>query len=295
MEFYCRLCGELKEPIDLLYSLNDISSKLFKCCDWQWQESAIEARLPQNVCETCYDRLDQSWQFSQNIRKAQKVLLKTIVQPCSVFVLEIGTNTIEDEPKSSTVDLIKLELIPEDSKYEATGQSMENDSTSNDDNINILSNEHADFYISNSQPESEYSEDGDCPLDTEWSGDEDNISDADDDCNSNSNEKSSTPKVLNRDDYLALIPSESRLKNGQVDLEKVTELQLRDWSIFKYKCWVCAALLDDEDAMLQHLKKTHPNEPIRWQCSLCPKLITKFSKYLRRHVTMIHYPYLTFW
>lgn len=98
MNSFCRLCGGLKEPVELLYKLNDISTTLGACCQWEWQDSATEAKLPQRVCEACYERLDQSWQFSQAIEKVQQAFLKRIIRKCAVLPPKDAISTCQSEP-----------------------------------------------------------------------------------------------------------------------------------------------------------------------------------------------------
>lgn len=106
------------------------------------------------------------------------------------------------------------------------------------------------------------------------------------------------PESLTHADYLALITDDARLANGQVDAEKIVQLRIGDWSIFRYKCWLCSALCADERLMLQHLADRHPDDEHKWECSLCPKRVEPSEQagyFLRHHVVRIHYPYLNFW
>lgn len=106
------------------------------------------------------------------------------------------------------------------------------------------------------------------------------------------------PESLTHAKYLALIDNESRLSNGQVEPSKIIELRIGDWSVFRYKCWICETLHNDERTMIEHLKEKHADKEHKWQCSLCPKRVepsTHAGYFLRHHVVRIHYPYLNFW
>lgn len=88
--FSCRLCGELEDSVSLLYDLSDISSQLIECFQWERQEQAVEANLPQNVCILCYLRLQLSGQFFQTIRKTEEALLKLFIQSTAVPIPDGG-------------------------------------------------------------------------------------------------------------------------------------------------------------------------------------------------------------
>lgn len=79
MTNYCRLCAELKDPIEIVASITDadnlIEQKLIECCQWL-TENPQNHRLPQNVCLCCLDKLDKCWLFSKSVQLAQSKLLE---------------------------------------------------------------------------------------------------------------------------------------------------------------------------------------------------------------------------
>lgn len=298
MEFQCRLCGGIKDPIDLTYKLGDISAKLIECCQWQWRESAIEAKLPQNVCQSCYDRLDQSWQFSQIVKNVQDLLEKQAIEPCSAFTTDIAANPMGNETKKPPHP-VTLETIPENPELILIKSEV--DSLHANEPLEQVSGEfiscdnNNDFLV-----ESEHSDNDDFQPKYASSANKSNASNSEIDESDDKAELSTLLATFTRDEYLALIPIAARLDNGEVDSRLITELQLGDWSIFKYKCWICSVLFDDEVAMQEHLNEIHPNRPQNWKCSLCPKVIEPpkigtSPSFLRQHVIQKHYPYLTFW
>lgn len=78
MTEYCRLCAELKDPCEIVTSIDDVEQtmeqKLRACC--QWTTENTELRLPHSVCATCLDKLDKCWLFSQSVQLAQQKLLE---------------------------------------------------------------------------------------------------------------------------------------------------------------------------------------------------------------------------
>lgn len=78
MTNYCRLCAELKDPIEIVASLMDaenlIEQKLMEC--FQWPVENTNHRLPQEICLSCSDKLDKCWLFSKSVQLAQSKLLE---------------------------------------------------------------------------------------------------------------------------------------------------------------------------------------------------------------------------
>lgn len=76
MAIYCRLCAELKSADEIGTSIADatnfIEQKLTVCCQWNVENS--DAKLPQEVCTYCLDKLDKCWFFSQSVQSAQDKL-----------------------------------------------------------------------------------------------------------------------------------------------------------------------------------------------------------------------------
>lgn len=79
MTEYCRLCADLKDPDEIVASIDDakhsMEEKLWVCC--QWTAENTEHRLPHSVCITCLDTLEKCWLFAQSVQLAQQQLLDT--------------------------------------------------------------------------------------------------------------------------------------------------------------------------------------------------------------------------
>lgn len=78
MTNYCRLCAEMKDPDEIVTSIEDVENsierKLTVCCQWNAKEN--NRRLPRDVCMVCRDKLDKCWLFSQSVHFAQQKLLE---------------------------------------------------------------------------------------------------------------------------------------------------------------------------------------------------------------------------
>lgn len=76
----CRLCASLKTFEHLVF-IDDpslaLKKKLLRCC--QISLSIEDDLLPQNVCNSCIQRLDNSWAFAENVSQAQETLRKAFL------------------------------------------------------------------------------------------------------------------------------------------------------------------------------------------------------------------------
>lgn len=76
---YCRLCAELKDPIEIVASLTDaenlIERKLMECFQWPL-EITNHRDLPQEICLSCSEKLDKCWLFAKSVQVAQVKLLE---------------------------------------------------------------------------------------------------------------------------------------------------------------------------------------------------------------------------
>lgn len=71
--FFCRLCAETRNPDQIKATINDagwnIEAKLTVCC--QWNPLQEGDALPKEVCDFCFEKLEQCWNFSQSVAAAQ--------------------------------------------------------------------------------------------------------------------------------------------------------------------------------------------------------------------------------
>lgn len=84
--------------------------------------------------------------------------------------------------------------------------------------------------------------------------------------------------------------------NGTIKQEKIDELELTDWSTFGYKCWKCDAILNCLNGLMAHTNVEHPNEPIKYVCSVCtPPPEFDHRDWFSNHVINYHVPHLDYW
>lgn len=91
MSIFCRLCADTKDPSEIVTSINDperfVERKLIACCQWNPQHTDFE--LPQDVCEFCYDKLENCWLFLQSVHSAQRKIQNLFGEhlfDCLVFI-----------------------------------------------------------------------------------------------------------------------------------------------------------------------------------------------------------------
>lgn len=85
----CRLCAEGREDLVALLEEPDLSAKIHHF--FQIQITA-EDRLPTSICVPCRDSVNQIWEFSERVQKAQ--LLFDIVSVSETkFVVPLANST----------------------------------------------------------------------------------------------------------------------------------------------------------------------------------------------------------
>lgn len=128
MEGYCRLCAEEKPSHILVYSITDemfnIEQKLFDCC--RWNLFTLNGELPEKICCTCFEKLENSWSFVESVGQAQDRLLALItdVKPDLSGFEYVNASVDTDEVCESTEEIKHL------SYPNIAFSNFENDSTS---------------------------------------------------------------------------------------------------------------------------------------------------------------------
>lgn len=95
-------------------------------------------------------------------------------------------------------------------------------------------------------------------------------------------------------DLLAVLLEADKNVDGTVKKQKITELNLDDWSILKSYCKICNRLFDKLRTLRSHFKLTHPDKPLRIHCTFCNASSGR-KTHMYRHIVNIHRSYLKFW
>lgn len=274
MESICRLCAKVKHSIELKHSFDDICLTLNDCC--QSIEFQTNADYPQNVCDSCFLRLSQSWQFFKIVETAQHEIQFLVSKKNENKSLEIildeeiyGIENIKVEP---------IQIVDTSASFDPKEEITKNDLNGSSKDV------FQDFEFEDHQDSQE------CETEHEEGAKEQKQSISDNSSNIN---------MKNYKNFLELIQEADRLKDGTVNIEKIIELKLNDWSTLKYKCWKCDNIFEDCEALKAHINQQHPNTELRFVCSVCPNVKRSYPENLRsalhRHVTTKHFAYLSYW
>lgn len=372
MELYCRLCAKLKPNNALKCKLSDVRWKLEQCCIWE--ESDTENAYPQNVCRTCFNQLEKSWQFFSAVKIAQKEIKILIApqrgmlqrsDPLDTHKIDTDNIIIKHEP-AFEIDAsinVKLNVViasDEDDNEDNSAKGARTDNIGGNFNAGKNHDSSEDDFddgddsgAENCLNDDNCSEDGIGDDNTAASKQragvsvpEYNIPDVSDRKNfraedhgtikSPENEYPQFPvdvkphnlshkttytqneagsaetkavKIFDlfkgfveKKEFLHLIPENARLENGEIDPEKIAELNLVDWADIKYNCSKCPTSCDTEISLRAHFDDKHPETNFELMCSICAmnkinltKDTSHTFKNLQMHITKSHYPHLYYW
>lgn len=96
-------------------------------------------------------------------------------------------------------------------------------------------------------------------------------------------------------DLLTLLSDNDKNADGTVNMQRIVELHLDDWSILKIHCWICKKLFDKHRTFKSHFKMKHPTEALQFHCTLCNLSTAKSHHTLQNHIIKMHRPYLKYW
>lgn len=86
--YLCRLCALPKTNEEIIAEIDDVAlcikQKLIDCCRWNELEQLANEKFPTNVCITCLQLLEQSYEFTEFVAESQQRLMEIIEQQASV-------------------------------------------------------------------------------------------------------------------------------------------------------------------------------------------------------------------
>lgn len=265
MENWCRLCAVEKYPDELAYSIDDefnsIKQKLIDCCRWNEIGVDDEIGIPKMICKDCFGNVEKCWSFVESVSLAQRKIASHLtldVKPTVLLQIEkLDAPFNEAEEKDS----VKTEIH----EYTISVSPLANLDFDFDDTMCQSPMEDYDF-IDKKDLDVE-------PID----------------------EETETHAAVSVDcDFLALLSDEDKNADGTVDKQKITDLNLDDWSILKIHCSICKKLFDKQKTLKSHFRTKHPKETLLFHCTLC-NLTTAKMNTLKNHIIKGHRPYLKFW
>lgn len=259
METWCRLCANEKYADELTYNIDDeftnIKQKLIDCCRWNEIADDDQVGVPKMICKDCNGRLEQCWLFAESVSLAQQKIHMHSMDVKPMILLQIEKL---DTPFNEE-DTIKAEI------HEYT------------ESISPIANFDFDFDESMCQsPVEDY-----------------NFIDKKD-LNFASIEETHTTANIDCD-LLALLSDSDKNADGTVNMQKISELNLDDWSILKIHCSICKKFFDKHRTFKSHFKIKHPGEALLFHCTLCNLSTAKSHHTLQNHIIKMHRPYLKYW
>lgn len=274
----CRLCAKEKFPDEIIGQMNneslDIESKLAACCRWNtFNEIVMSDQFPQSVCISCFQILQQCWDFAEQVRCAQFDLL-------SKFVCKVEADVDDDENPVISLDTlvesnsfaVHLENKFEINQFELVEPHLGPETTTFDGPNSAMELDNACFY--DEEPEIEITEQ--C-MQVE--------------------ELKVMPEQRKFDGryFLKAISMNDRNEDGTVKMEAIERLGLDNWSSIQHTCHLCHKQWPEQYDWQDHIRKEHPGHPIRHLCNICK--VHHYSKRspLMKHILTKHRRYFNYW
>lgn len=254
----CRLCAETKSEIELKANIRDsnleIIEKLNICCRWNTIEH--HAEFPETVCLSCFDQLQQSWQFAEKVLQAQ-LQLKEFIDKISLeetqHRLETSHNSIDGflPNEEDSAELMLSNDAMHDSLFKTENYPQ---------SISLESSDGAKQEITIAELES------------------------DDEHHDSENE------------FLKVLTQKDRKIDGTISDRGLSKLKLSWWKDYPFKCLKCKHISTGIDAFRLHCDSVHPGETKtdQFKCADCFKKYKQFGIFAR-HVGFHHRNHLKYW
>ncbi|XP_044729259.1 zinc finger protein 124-like [Chrysoperla carnea] len=267
----CRLCANVKPLIDLIdiktpTDLNpSLEYKIYYCFQIQVVE---DDKLPSTVCSKCYQKVDITYEFTEQVHKAQDLLHRSL-----------GTQILTPDG-DNMIDNLKLEYYDDNDNNENENEptfnipevddcdfiDVKNESQNNDDSLEETSKVTKRKTRSQVNPKSKL-----------FIGNFKEDDDTDEETLKNTKRKTRTQINTARRKRLG---SEAVKKEDRRAL-----LILREWKDYKWKCSDCTEEFLSVKELRVHYKDVHKKSPV-YKCLECLKVLDKydgFQKHVRNH------------
>lgn len=291
MDILCRLCGEMISPHEVKCTIMDknekIEQKLFDCCRWALYQN--DENLPVNICNSCFECLEQSWRFCEKVSSTQSKLREIFVEakPHTSENSSINETNLKDEYFDDHVSTF----------HDFATTVWCDDEESLDDNIKV----EPLTELLEIDDEAEMSERKIETIDDETMDNEQKV----DNRRTRAENRERKKKISNYNleentsgniSFPECIEPHERNPDGSVDPKAIARLKLCDWTIYKAQCHVCNICCTHLYELRKHYRKQHPHVPMRYKCWICTD-DRNFSKrqLLIKHVIRHHCPYLANW
>lgn len=272
----CRLCAKTKFPDEIVGQIDneasDIETKLIACCQWNTFNEIDSKKLPQNVCNDCFQSLQQCWEFSEQIRCAQFELMSKLLNEVEI---EMKTDATQNEFLNESA---KSDEFPENSGSDAEFAASSDEQHS----------DHIDFDVTDYQDNTTKLQEA-CIIEPNEVEVSENIvvDERDEKCNKSIS--------FNERNFLEVISLEDRNNDGTVKPDAIQRLGLENWTIVQYRCYLCQTRLSDRYEWRNHMKLEHPGHRMKHLCNICNVKDYTVRKPLLRHIMNQHRRYFKHW
>ncbi|CAH0404342.1 unnamed protein product [Chilo suppressalis] len=286
---YCRLCAEPTSFNQLISSEGDVGVNSKIATKMQWINVDISSDLlPMTICFSCFDLLERTWSFLNNVRTAQEKLY-------SIFSKKENTpQNCEIKPESSDADNAGQPVNTDWEDFQSPKPEVKDESPI--DNLQVITvdpNTLIDVDYNIVKTENAYSDidfnndgfdstDSDLPLGLAVKKKKlkkkrrtiTEIQETDDSLN---------VKPLTWDDYMC------RCASCDAQCKNLTSLRLHSIQIHScccaFKCSDCSKVIHNFRMFVNHVRMH--NKLLRYCCEICNKRFTR-SAYMKKHCSLVH-------
>lgn len=300
MDILCRLCGELISPHEVKCTIKDknqnIEQKLLDCCRWALYQN--DENLPENICNSCFECLEQSWRFCEKVTNTQNRFREFLVD--AKLHKSENSNNIETNLTDECFEYHESTFHDFDATVWCDDGELLDDNIK-DEPLNALDIDDETEMGERNIESIEESEELQPTFPIEMLDDELKVDSTTKSAEnrehkneiSNDNEEENMPIDIS---FPECIEPHERNADGTVDPKAIARLKLCDWTIYQPQCHVCNVRGTNLYELRKHYKRQHPHVPMRYKCWLCAE-DRSFSKrqVLIKHVVSHHCPYLGNW
>lgn len=264
----CRLCAKsylLDEIIGQIDNESlEIEVKLVMYCQWAKLNHPQSVEMPKNVCISCFQKLQQSCDFAEQIRNVQSHLLSQLLSENKLEMESDDNQDILSNESENLTGLVEFETNPDseskpiqfgdvyaDSIFESSYFKTEDDADIFETKP-ILVNESVDI------PAGE----------------------------------KSIPYANN---FLDSISKDDRNRDGTIRPEAIERLKLGNWTLLQHQCHLCPLQFPDYCEWRDHIQTVHPETPIKHVCTICNGKVYSTREPLKRHIANNHQRHLKYW
>ncbi|XP_066159330.1 zinc finger protein 570-like [Euwallacea fornicatus] len=268
----CRLCaGSYQDHIEILED-----SQFLSMIDYFFQlKLAAQDKLPSIVCEGCYEFVQQTWHFKEQVDRAQILLSELILSAVEAIVTNTGSvehtitktlgndDTLLASSNNALVSMISKRGYNEDNenlKAETQGTSEINTAT--------------EPGCSSEKTKEKSLEKTICKIEVKFS--------------KKTRKRSVNSKKIKSNDTETFKEIDYINPDGTV----VPKAGIGGWNTYPLTCSECSAVCFEVDDLREHYTSNHNIVSVRYLCLDCPKVYSKyisFISHVRHHRPILKY------